>query len=153
MIYWNGYRVLGVLAMSRAIGKDHLSLSFHFDFTNPLLMFPGDRYLKPYVIPDPEFTFTQRSEDDEFIILASDGLWDVVTNEMACDIARKCFTAKKLGKPLDRNEFPFSVEDIEGPPAAVAAIVLSKIAFVTGSSDNISVVVVDLSSIELGSSS
>lgn len=27
VIYWNGYRVLGVLAMSRAIGMDQIFLS------------------------------------------------------------------------------------------------------------------------------
>lgn len=33
MLYWNGHRVMGVLAMSRAI---------------------GDHCLRPYVIPEPE---------------------------------------------------------------------------------------------------
>ncbi|CAN6998002.1 unnamed protein product [Brassica rapa subsp. trilocularis] len=63
MIYWDGRRVLGVLATSRAI---------------------GDNYLKPYVSSEPEVTVTERIEEDEFMILASDGLWDVVTNDAAC---------------------------------------------------------------------
>ncbi|KAK6118604.1 hypothetical protein DH2020_047646 [Rehmannia glutinosa] len=69
VIYWEGARVLGVLAMSRAI---------------------GDNYLKPYVSCEPEVTITDRSEEDECLIIASDGLWDVVTNETACGVARMC---------------------------------------------------------------
>eukprot|EP00250_Pteridium_aquilinum_P015947 c22854_g2_i1 orf=1-1587(-) len=56
VICWDGYRVGGLLALSRAI---------------------GDRYLKRYVISEPEVRCIQRSEDDECLILASDGLWDV----------------------------------------------------------------------------
>eukprot|EP00899_Mesostigma_viride_P020482 jgi/Mesvir1/28435/Mv15858-RA.2 len=67
VLYFNGYRVLGVLAMSRAI---------------------GDVSLKPYVIPEPEVTVVDREEGDEFLILATDGLWDVVSNQEACDLAR-----------------------------------------------------------------
>jgi len=36
VLYWNGHRVMGVLAMSRAI---------------------GDHCLRPYVIPEPEVRF------------------------------------------------------------------------------------------------
>ncbi|EMS49456.1 putative protein phosphatase 2C 53 [Triticum urartu] len=68
VIQWNGYRVLGVLAMSRSI---------------------GDRYLKPYIIPVPEVTVVARAREDECLILASDGLWDVLSNEEVCDAARK----------------------------------------------------------------
>lgn len=123
VIFWNGYRVLGVLAMSRAI---------------------GDRYLKPYVIAEPEVTCTQRTEEDECLILASDGLWDVLSNEVVCDIARKCLAGHRHGNiPADLNE-PSSNEEIEESPAAVAAALLTKLALARGSSDNISVVVVDL---------
>ncbi|PWA82644.1 protein phosphatase 2C family protein [Artemisia annua] len=59
VIYYNGARVLGVLAMSRAI---------------------GDRYLRPWIIPVLEITFTTRTDEDECLILASDGLWDFMTN-------------------------------------------------------------------------
>ncbi len=39
MLYWNGHRVMGVLAMSRAI---------------------GDHGLRPYVISDPEISVINR---------------------------------------------------------------------------------------------
>ncbi|KAI9074312.1 hypothetical protein K1719_043735 [Acacia pycnantha] len=67
VIQWNGYRVLGVLAVSRSI---------------------GDRYLKPWIIPEPEIEFILREKNDECLILASDGLWDVMTNKEACQAAR-----------------------------------------------------------------
>ncbi|KAF9612103.1 hypothetical protein IFM89_038082 [Coptis chinensis] len=69
VINWNGYRVLGVLATSRSI---------------------GDQYFKPYVIFVPKVSITKRTEKDEFVILARDGLYDVMSNEMACQVVRHC---------------------------------------------------------------
>jgi protein phosphatase 2C len=46
------HRVMGLLAMSRAL---------------------GDHFLRPYVIADPEITSFQRSSDDELLILATVG--------------------------------------------------------------------------------
>lgn len=120
VIFWNGYRVMGVLATSRSI---------------------GDRYLKPYVIPVPDVTFSPRCPDDECLILATDGLWDVVSNEMACDIARRCLSGRLVRK---RGKGLSSAVAVEENPAAMAAALLTKLAFARGSSDNISVVVVDL---------
>lgn len=120
VIQWNGHRVFGVLAMSRSI---------------------GDRYLKPWIIPEPEIMFIPRARDDECLILASDGLWDVMTNEEACEVARKRILLwhKKHGAP------PL-VERGKGidPAAQAAAEYLSMLALQKGSKDNISVVVVDL---------
>ncbi|KAF2291722.1 hypothetical protein GH714_035337 [Hevea brasiliensis] len=73
VIYWDVPRVLGVLAMSRAI---------------------GDNYLKPYVSCEPEVTITDRTAEDDCLILASDGLWDVVSNDTACGVARMCLRGK-----------------------------------------------------------
>ncbi|KAH7686518.1 protein phosphatase 2C protein [Dioscorea alata] len=123
VIQWNGYRVFGVLAMSRSI---------------------GDRYLKPWIIPDPEVTVVQRAREDECLILASDGLWDVMSNEEACDAARRRILLwhKKNGATatpclIQRGE--------EADPAAQAAAdYLSKLAIQKGSKDNITVIVVDL---------
>ncbi|XP_059287672.1 protein phosphatase 2C 53-like isoform X1 [Lycium ferocissimum] len=120
VIQWNGHRVFGVLAMSRSI---------------------GDKYLKPWIIPDPEVTFIPRTKDDECLILASDGLWDVMTNEEVCDMARKRILMwhKKYGVTLP-------VERGEGidPAAQAAAECLSNRALQKGSKDNITVIVVDL---------
>lgn len=120
VIFWNGYRVMGVLATSRSI---------------------GDRYLKPYVIPEPDVTLSRRCPDDECLILASDGLWDVVSNETACDIARRCLDGRLVRK---RGEGLSAAAAADENPAAMAAALLTKLAFARGSSDNISVVVVDL---------
>lgn len=106
-------------------------------------MCAGDRYLKPYVIAEPEVTCTQRSEEDECLILASDGLWDVLSNELVCDIARKCLAGRRCSDLLNVHVSGME-EDVDESPASVAAAVLTKLALSRGSSDNISVVVVDL---------
>ncbi|GLT72772.1 hypothetical protein SLA2020_446760 [Shorea laevis] len=120
VIQWNGHRVFGVLAMSRSI---------------------GDRYLKPWIIPEPEVRFVPRAKDDECLILASDGLWDVMTNEEVCDLARKRILLwhKKNGVTLPT----IRGEGID-PAAQAAAEFLSNRAIQKGSKDNITVIVVDL---------
>ncbi|KAM0027439.1 putative protein-serine/threonine phosphatase, protein kinase TKL-Pl-3 family [Helianthus debilis subsp. tardiflorus] len=40
----------------------------------------GDDDLKPWVTAEPEVTETVLSDDDEYLVMASDGLWDVVSN-------------------------------------------------------------------------
>ena len=52
-------RVMGRLAVSRAF---------------------GDKSLKPFVTAQPEVSTTQLFKEDDFIILACDGLWDVTDN-------------------------------------------------------------------------
>lgn len=115
VINWDGFRVQGVLSTSRSI---------------------GDYYLKPYVIAEPDITITERSDKDEFIILASDGLWDVVSNEVACRITSQCL----LGRTA--KMFP---QMAGGRSARDAASLLAKLALSRGSRDNISIIVVQLS--------
>lgn len=97
--------------------------------------------MKPWIIPDPEVMFIPRTREDDCLILASDGLWDVMTNEEACDMARKRILVwhKNNGAtlPLERGEGT-------DPAAQAAAEYLSNRALQKGSKDNISVVVVDL---------
>ncbi|KAA8541671.1 hypothetical protein F0562_022823 [Nyssa sinensis] len=122
IIQWNGHRVCGVLAMSRSI---------------------GDRYLKPWIIPEPEVMFIPRAREDECLILASDGLWDAITNEEACEVARRRILLwhKKNGdSPLTERG-----QGVD-PAAQAAAEYLSMLALQKGSRDNISVIVVDLKS-------
>ncbi|XP_047972529.1 protein phosphatase 2C 50-like isoform X1 [Salvia hispanica] len=150
VIQWNGHRVFGVLAMSRSIGTPSHSISFLPSFHSFVSVsfartsiFPraGDRYLKPWIIPDPEVMFVPRTKDDDCLVLASDGLWDVMSNDEACDLARKRILLwhKHNGAslPLERGE---AID----PAAQAAAEYLSNRATQKGSKDNISVIVVDL---------
>ncbi|KAL2503650.1 putative protein phosphatase 2C 11 [Abeliophyllum distichum] len=96
-IIWAGtWRVGGILAVSRAF---------------------GDKLLKPYVVAEPEI---QEEEIDgvDFIIVASDGLWNVLSNKDAVYI----------------------VQDIKD--AEVASRRLIEEAYARGSADNITCVVV-----------
>ncbi|KAK7261021.1 hypothetical protein RIF29_27324 [Crotalaria pallida] len=120
VIQWNGHRVFGVLAMSRSI---------------------GDRYLKPWIIPEPEVMFLPRAKDDECLILASDGLWDVMTNEEVCDLARRRLL---LWHKKNGSELPSERGEGIDPAAQAAAEFLSNRALQKGSKDNITVIVVDL---------
>ena len=62
VVVWAGtWRVGGVLAVSRAF---------------------GDRPLKRYVIPTPDIREEALSGVDDCLILASDGLWDVISNQV-----------------------------------------------------------------------
>ncbi|KAL0735155.1 hypothetical protein Bca4012_011365 [Brassica carinata] len=131
VIFWDGPRVLGVLAMSRAI---------------------GDNYLKPYVISKPEVTVTDRVKGDEFLILASDGLWDVVSNETACNVVRMCLKGKvnsQLASSPENEVAGAGNVVVEGRHVSnkacdEASILLTRLALARQSSDNVSVVVVDL---------
>eukprot|EP00798_Chlamydomonas_sp_ICE-L_P008233 gene8233-1499_t len=118
VLFWNGHRVMGVLAMSRAI---------------------GDHGLRPYVIAEPEISVLQRTEDDEFMLLASDGLWDVMSNQEATHLAKRCITrAREKGASCKAA-------------VRVAASVLTSAAIDRGSKDNVTVVIVDLKSNKSGS--
>ncbi|KAL3530798.1 hypothetical protein ACH5RR_010120 [Cinchona calisaya] len=119
VIYWDCPRVQGVLAMSRAI---------------------GDNYLKPYVSCEPEVTITDRTAEDECLILASDGLWDVVSNDTACRVARMCLKGKGPAgcSPAGDENSDKACSD--------ASMLLAKLALARRSADNVSVVVIDLKS-------
>ncbi|WRX34383.1 PPM-type phosphatase-like domain - like 10 [Theobroma cacao] len=132
VIYWDGPRVLGVLAMSRAI---------------------GDNYLKPYVSCEPEVMITDRAAEDDCLILASDGLWDVVSNDTACGVARMCLRGKgNLHAPpcspaegVERDSVLGStMGEISDKACTDASMLLTKLALARHSTDNVSVVVVDL---------
>ncbi|KAL4347881.1 hypothetical protein GQ457_17G024340 [Hibiscus cannabinus] len=97
VVMWAGtWRVGGVLAMSRAF---------------------GNRMLKQYVVAEPEIQDQEIDEEFELLVLASDGLWDVVPNEDAVSLA-------------------------QGEEPETAAIKLTETAFNRGSADNITCIVV-----------
>lgn len=91
----------------------------------------GDQCLKPYVTSKPEVSVIRRSESDEFLIIATDGLFDVVCNEVACEVVKKCLSSQNRHVSKDSA-------------ASDAAAFLAELAIAKGSRDNISVIVVQL---------
>ena len=105
--------------------------------------------MKPYVICEPEVTTWDRSPEDECLILASDGLWDVVSNDTACGVARMCLNAQTPPSPSPPVS-PETGASIGGggensdKACLDASMLLTKLALARDSTDNVSVVVVDL---------
>ncbi|XP_065030784.1 probable protein phosphatase 2C 75 [Musa acuminata AAA Group] len=131
VIYLNGARVYGILAMSRAL---------------------GDKYLKPAVISEPEIRVVEITAADECLIIASDGLWDVLPNDLACDVARRCLEEADPTRGSERLVHEDG-GDTAGDPekehasdarCSLAAALLARLALGRRSADNISVVVIDL---------
>jgi len=92
-------RVNGILAVTRSL---------------------GDHAMKEYVIGDPYCTEIALDSTDSHLILACDGLWDVATDQEACDLV---LTEKDAQKASDK---------------------LLLHALKMGSTDNISIMVIEL---------
>uniref|UniRef100_A0A2N9EYD9 PPM-type phosphatase domain-containing protein n=1 Tax=Fagus sylvatica TaxID=28930 RepID=A0A2N9EYD9_FAGSY len=60
----------------------------------------GDKSLKSHLRSDPDIQDTIIDAHTEVLILASDGLWKVISNQEAVDIARRIKDPKKAAKQL-----------------------------------------------------
>jgi len=94
--YISGNRVNGSIAVTRSL---------------------GDRKISDYISHEPEVLIHQIQKEDDYLIIACDGLWDVLSNEEVIGIVHK------YGRP-DR-----------------AAAALRDFSYSKGSEDNISVIV------------
>ncbi|KAJ7963953.1 Protein phosphatase 2C family protein [Quillaja saponaria] len=99
------WRIQGTLAVSRGL---------------------GDRHLKQWIIAEPESTTLRINPTCEFLILASDGLWDKISNQEAVDIVR----------PLCRG--------LDKPRLSSACKKLVNLSVSRGSTDDISVMLIQL---------
>ena len=74
-----------------------------------------------------QVTILGRRADDELLLLASDGLWDVLSNQEACTLAKRCLRrARQRGASCQSA-------------ARIAATVLTRAAVDRGSRDNVTV--------------
>lgn len=112
-VTFNGrWRVEGKLAVSRAI---------------------GDLSLKPYVTSTPDTTDYMIDPDDLFLVIASDGIWDVLENDqVATSVISYCCKIKNQELQTDSWHLKF------------AAKRLCERARDMGSTDNMSAIIVDL---------
>lgn len=69
VVWYGTWRVNGLLSVSRSI---------------------GDKSLNSVVIAEPSVRIEPCTEQDEFLIVATDGLWDLVKHEEACEMVREC---------------------------------------------------------------
>ncbi|CAA7028913.1 unnamed protein product [Microthlaspi erraticum] len=99
------WRIQGTLAVSRGI---------------------GDRYLKEWVIAEPETRTLRIKPEFEFLILASDGLWDKVTNQEAVDVVRSYCVG------------------VENPKTLSACKKLAELSSKRGCLDDISLIIIQL---------
>lgn len=114
VIYWGRWRVEGLLAVSRSV---------------------GDASLKPYITAEPEICEYDTGKDDWFLIVSSDGVWDVMDNEEAAHVVIASSFAMEDGElHIDTDRFKWAARN------------LCEHARSCGSSDNFSVLVVDLQS-------
>lgn len=60
----------------------------------------GDKNLKSHLRSDPDVTDADIDGDTDLLILASDGLWKVMANQEAVDIAKKTRDPQKAAKQL-----------------------------------------------------
>lgn len=97
-------RVNGVLAVTRSL---------------------GDSYMKELVIGNPFTTATEITKEDEFIIIACDGVWDVISDSKACSFVSNFFE-KEANDPQ------------------LAAKKLCQLAIENSTTDNVTVMIVKL---------
>lgn len=87
-------RVLGRLAVSRAFGDEEYKLSRDGQ--------------KPLVIADPEIRIEQLTTQDEFLLMACDGLFDVFTSQEAVDFIH----ARLASMPSNEQDPHRAVQEI-----------------------------------------
>lgn len=83
-------RVNGVLAVTRSL---------------------GDSSMKEFVVGAPYTTETTLCEDDEFLILACDGLWDVTSDQAAIELVREIQDAQTASHKLLRHALAHHTTD------------------------------------------
>ncbi|XP_015899548.2 probable protein phosphatase 2C 38 isoform X1 [Ziziphus jujuba] len=80
------WRVKGLIQVSRSIGDAYLKKAeFNREPLLPRFRLP-EPFLKPVLSAEPSITVHKLSRGDKFLIFASDGLWEQLSNEEAVDI-------------------------------------------------------------------
>jgi len=134
------HRVNGILAISRSIGDARLS---HLLSRTPNVI--SFSRVEVSNLCQPQGTKADMlgaSNDIEsniilpcFIVLASDGLWDVVSNQEAVDMVVEVYKESRVKKSISMDD---------GGPFQVASRRLTHEAYIRGSTDNIGVCVLAL---------
>jgi serine/threonine protein phosphatase PrpC len=92
VVYWGRWRVEGLLAVSRSV---------------------GDASLKPYITAEPEVCEYDVGKDDWFLVMSSDGVWDVLDNEEVAHVIIATACVMKEGKlVIDTDRFKYAARNL-----------------------------------------
>mmetsp|Transcript_8655 Transcript_8655/g.13152 ORF Transcript_8655/g.13152 Transcript_8655/m.13152 type:complete len:418 (+) Transcript_8655:34-1287(+) len=118
-------RVNGKLAVTRAFGDLDYKQHKH-------LFFPEADFIDNLVIASPEISHhTLQPDQDEFVVVACDGLWDVMSNKAVCTTV--CEQLKTL---TGNNPYKYT----RAVASQIAKLLIDQ-AMARGTTDNVSVVV------------
>jgi serine/threonine protein phosphatase PrpC len=120
------YRVCGDLSVSRAIGDIDYKYRWGNILTSPYIAWPSEHshtITSDLIVATPDVISMQIEDDFEFLIIASDGLWDFISLTEAVE---ECRCQLLCGKSVSE-----------------AADYLSNLAREKGSGDDITVIVVE----------
>ncbi len=135
-------RVCGDLAVSRAFGDsqykgDSDSDSGEENGTNGAA--PNKR--KDMIIAEPDIVCQALAPgQDDFLLLACDGLWDVIDPQSAVDFVSECLR----GEPFGSEEGKLKPHHVRNNPAKTGFALTQKAVYDLGTTDNTTIVLVQL---------
>lgn len=107
----------------------------------------GDYCLKNFgVISEPEITYRRLTKRDQFIVVATDGVWDVLSNEQVIAIVASASVRSQAAKAIvdaavERWKFRYPTSKVDD--CAVVCLFLDNVS--TASSDSVSIKVKEVS--------
>jgi len=99
---------MGELALSRSIGDGEYKGALKQEFWQR-------EFSDDLVIAEPDIVTTELGEDDDFLLLACDGLWDVMDNQAAVDFVSaeylRASSAEKIARRLVKEALRLGSQD------------------------------------------
>ncbi|NXU48668.1 PDP2 phosphatase, partial [Turnix velox] len=113
-------RLLGILVPTRAFGDVQLKWSKELQHSvlencgdvealNILQYVPPNYHTPPYLTAEPEVTYHKLRSKDKFLVIASDGLWDLLSNEKVVQLVAGHLTELNMPKPRLAFEEPVNL--------------------------------------------
>lgn len=119
----NVWRVRGLIQISRSIGDAYLKKpEFNKEPLLPKFILP-DPFNQPILKAEPSILVQKLTPEDQFLILASDGLWEQLTDQEAVDIVKsspqngiaRTLVKAALHKAAMKREMRYSdLKNVEG---------------------------------------